>query len=256
MLTAPAICLSLLAILLQNQSQKELASVKRLLGAGDSYAAVEYIQSQETPERVVALYSAATIHFLHKQKDVAAFVRLSQAGIHYELTMAQLAKEPKRVAAFRSQAKTLAYNLAANVWQGWGPETYPATRRQQEIGLDAAKLDLRLAIELDKPAIKLAYAWWMLAATQLGLGDYKAAKKGFLAAAAAASAAKKPVFEYSAQGFLGVTAMLSGKVKAGNEAVKKAKANLAGFAAKGNEEAAFLATQFDHALAAFRPKIK
>lgn len=251
-----AILIGFSALLPQDEFTKELAQVDHLLQTKDSYAAVEYIQSQSTPGRVMTLYTAATIHFLHKKKDMKAFVRLSQAGIQYELTMAGLTKDPKQAAVYRAQAKTLAYDLAANVWQGWGPGTFAATKEQQRVGLDAARLDLRLAIELDKPAIKLAYAWWMLAATQMGLGDYTAARKGFEAAAAAARKARNEIFELSARGFLGVTAILAGQTKEGQAAVDEAKTALAAFAKKGDEDAAFLASQFDHALAAWRPKRK
>jgi hypothetical protein len=235
----------------QDKPAQVLATVKEHLGKGDSYAAVEYIQRQGAPRRVAELYSGLARYFLEKEKDLAAFVRLSQAGIHYELTMAQLGADAKDIDALRSAAKTLAYDLAAETWPGWGEGALPSTKAQQAIGRDAAKLNLRLARELKKGAMRESLAHWMLGAHELAAGDHERAKASFLASAKKAQAAGKMGIALSATGFLAITRIAAGEDEAGRKLLAVVKADLGQRAAEGDEDAAFYASQFDPALKAF-----
>ncbi len=230
--------------------QKELAAVEELLAAGKRYAALERMQKQPSRTQVAQLYDAACVWFLQKKKDVDAFVWLSEAGIQYGLTVAPFCKNPKEALYLRSVSKMLAYNLAANVWQGWGVGVFPASKIQQRLGLDAARLNLRLAKELHKPKIKVAHAHWMLGATLIGLGKHADAATAFRDASRFASTEDK-VFQLSAEGFLGVTWILAGREKEGRQRMEKSRAALLKKAKAGDKDAGFYAAQFAHALNAF-----
>jgi hypothetical protein len=238
-------------LLAQDDPTQVLATVKERLAKGDSYAAVEYIQRQGAPRRVAEIYSGLTRHFLRKEKDLAAFVRLSQAGIHYELTMAQQATDPKEIDALRSAAKTLAYDLAAETWPGWGEGALPSTKEQQAIGRDAAKLNLRLARALKKGAMRESLAHWMLGAHELAAGEHGRATASFIKSMKKAEEAKEPGIALSARGFVAVTLIVSGKDAAGRKELAEVKAALKKRAEAGDEDAAFYASQFDPALKAF-----
>lgn len=241
-------------VLAQDKSALVLAAVKKHLAQDDSYAAVEYVQRQGAPGRVAELYSGLTRYFLQKEKDLESFVRLSQAGIHFELTMAQRASDPREVDALRSAAKTLAYDLAAETWPGWGEGALTPTPAQQRIGHDAAKLNLRLAGELKKGAMRVSLGHWMLGAHELAAGDYGRAKASFLAAAGRAEEARKPGIALSARGFLAVTRIVAGEEETGRKELAEVKAELGRRAEAGDENAAFYASQFEPALKAFAKK--
>jgi hypothetical protein len=243
--------LLLSCLLAQDKPEQVLATVKERLAKGDSYTAVEYIQRQGAPRRVAELYSGLTRHFLQKEKDLAAFVRLSQAGIHYELTMAQLGADAKDIDALRSAAKTLAYDLAAETWPGWGEGALPSTKAQQAIGRDAAKLNLRLARALKKGAMRESLAHWMLGAHELAAGEHLRAMSNFVASMKKAQEAKEPGIALSARGFVAVTLIVKGEDQLGHTELAAVKAELKKRAAAGDKDAAFYASQFDPALKAF-----
>jgi hypothetical protein len=127
-----------------------------------------------------------------KQKQLTASIRALEAGIHIGLFAARDAAEPTR-AEILSRVKTFAYNLASFAWLGWDEPGISITPAQVDQGHEAAKLNLRLAVELNKPALPLSRAHWMLGGHQLGARDYAAAITSFEAArATAVDAQSKP----------------------------------------------------------------
>ena len=63
--------------------------IRRMLDEGDSYRALEFIQTLGKPEKVVGLYGALAHFYARKENDLAASVLLARAGIQYALTEAQ-----------------------------------------------------------------------------------------------------------------------------------------------------------------------
>jgi len=244
--------LATVPVLAADDPKTVLATVLGHLDDGDRFQAVEYVQRQGAPGEVAAIYSGLTRFFLRAPRDLDRFVFFSRAGIHYALTMAPQAEDPAQVDALRSAAKTLAYDLAAETWPGWGEEAAAPTAEQQAVGLDAARLNLRLARELGKGALKESYAYWMLGAHELAAGLHGKATASFDAAEKKAEEAGNPSAALSARGFLAVTRICAGDEAAGRAALRAVEEALAERAADGDEDASFLAAQFAPALAAFR----
>jgi len=90
---------------------------------------------------------------------------LCRAGIQFCLDQAEKTALSDRNEAtdLRSAAKQLAYNLASFTWPGWDEPQIELDPSQIADGLDAARLNLRLALELDKGDLALSRAYWMLA---------------------------------------------------------------------------------------------
>jgi hypothetical protein len=100
-----------------------------------------------------------------KRKHLPAVVALGTAGIHY--AVAQAAAIPGDAHELRSLAKAMSYDLGSFTWPGWDEPGIVPTLEQIARGLDAARLNLQLAVELGKPAERVRGAHWLLGAQLL-----------------------------------------------------------------------------------------
>lgn len=116
---------------------------------------------------VKAIHLAARDRYW-KDKDLAAARRLLEEGI--ALARAQ---------GLRGEEKAMSYDLAAFCWYGWDEPGVVITPEDSSAGAQAAEENLRLAIELERPAGPLGNAWWMVGAYRLQEGDYAGAKTAF-----------------------------------------------------------------------------
>ena len=136
--------------------------------------ATSWIESLGTPTEVCDIYNQAVRDLYWLEKGAKSLVIIGQSGISYCLAEADK-NEPlnqERALALRAQAKTIAYNLAANTWPGWGDEGVTIATADIKAGLQAAHLNLKLAFDLKKPADKIASAYWLLSALQLATGQF------------------------------------------------------------------------------------
>lgn len=182
----------------------------RLLREQDSFAAVQFIQQQGTPQEVMTLYGDITQWLYGEQKDVAGMIALSRAGIQYGLTEAErcAADQPDVASSLRGTAKALAFNLASNTWPGWNDEGITLTASDRRIGLDAARLNLRLAVELKRDHLPLCNAHWVIGAHHLADGRYDDARAAFNTAAEHARLAMNAEFEAMCNGYGAMAAIL------------------------------------------------
>ncbi len=81
----------------------------------------------------------------------------------------------------RSWAKSIAYDLASFTWRGWDEAGIVLTVEDEALGLGAAELNLRLAMELEKGALRISRAYWMLGAQQMAAGRLADAEVSFRA---------------------------------------------------------------------------
>jgi len=127
-------------------------TVVQLLGEGDSYQAIEYLHSQGTALRVMSAYDEAARHAYWKEKDLGAVVVLARAGIQFGLESGQALEgvDAAMAAEVKGKAKALAYNLASFAWPGWDEPDIEISARDVELGLDAARVNLRLAGQLGR----------------------------------------------------------------------------------------------------------
>jgi hypothetical protein len=122
--------------------------IARLVQSGDTYAALQHVQREGTPREIAARFHEIVRDLYWSTKQLPAVVAVARGGIHYCLIKMDEATDAEERAFFGSQAKMLANNLASFVWPGWNEAAVSPTTCDVAIGLDAAKLNLRLAIEL------------------------------------------------------------------------------------------------------------
>ena len=196
-----------------------LNKVKTFLKEHDTFKAIEFINKQGEPEIVAKLYSDLVNDFYWKEKTLSEVITFARAGIQYCLTKAQdITKEdPKKVEELRFTAKIISYNLASYTWPGWDEKGISISQSDLLVGLDAAKLNLRLAFELKKDAVPLSMAYWVLGAQYLALANYDEAIKAFTSSKEKAEEANDNMNDLLALGYIGVTKIIQGSQKVEGE---------------------------------------
>lgn len=169
----------------------------------DTFAAIEFLATQQDQLDVIKTYGDVMHHFYWKSKDLTHSVAMGRAGLQYGLTSAAQYKEsdPERSAELKSAAKALAYDIASFTWDGWAEPGIEITPSDLKTGLDAAETNLRLAIELQKPDLPMSRAYWMLGAQQLSAHQFDNARTSFQAASNLATTAKVPAEALLADAF-------------------------------------------------------
>jgi len=174
--------------------------------------AFAWIEAQGTPSEVCDIYDQAVRDLYWLDKGAKNLVVVGKRGISFCLEQANLYVNSNTELAdkFLGQAKTVAYNVAANSWPGWGDQGVIISASETEAGLEAAKLNLRLAIELKKPADKVAGAYWLLSALQLALQNFSESHSSIdQSNLYAAEAGDKTILAYG-EGFKGLIYLASG----------------------------------------------
>ena len=152
-----------------------------LLSQSDTFAVIEFLDQQEDQLRVAKTYSELVKHLYWKEKNVPAMVALARAGIQYALAMGTIVSEQDLVKTLllRSEAKTIAYNLASYTWIGWDEQGITLTESDECHGLEAARINLRLAFELEKGDMRISRGYWMKASQLLSAGEFAASRHDF-----------------------------------------------------------------------------
>lgn len=181
----------------------QVAAVLDTIESHETYAACREIESGRTPREAATFYHATAQALYHKRKDVRSMVALSRAGIHFALTEANrlAATDAEQAAALRGDAKTIAYDLGSNLWPGWQDEGIVLSPADLATGLEAARLNLQLAKELDRPALPRCNAHWLLGAHELARGATAAAREQFALARRQAEVAARPDYEWMCRGY-------------------------------------------------------
>lgn len=171
--------------------------------ADDAHETLEPVQHEGSPRDIAAGFDSAVRDLYWKAKDLVAVIALAREGIQYCLTTMGEATDPDDRIFFGDSAKTLAYNLASFTWPGWDEPGISPSPDDLAVGLSAARLNLRLALELNKPVDRVEDAHWLLGAHLLAAHLPEAALEEF----EACSPATRPLFAgYSllAQAIIGV----------------------------------------------------
>lgn len=134
---------------------------------------------------VGALKSAgeAVMNAYWKDKDVAACKRIAKAAIEWGLEKADTLDSAERKSEILGVVKPIAFNLASFLWTGWDEPGITIDSRDHAIGEEAALLNLRLAVELQRDAVAQCRAHWLVGAFRLTARDYAAARETFAHAA-------------------------------------------------------------------------
>jgi hypothetical protein len=154
--------------------------IQKILAAGDSFVAIEKIQAGGTALEIAERYRLLVSDLYWKGRDLAAVVVMGRAGIIYCLGQSLVAGVLEEEALkLRSVAKGLAYDLGSFTWPGWEEAGISPTSEEMAVGRDCARLNLRLAIELKKPADRVSMGHWLIGAHGLASGDYELAEMEF-----------------------------------------------------------------------------
>jgi hypothetical protein len=176
----------------------------------DASAAFARLEAGDAAAVVAKRYGELAQHLYNDRKDVAGMILAARAGVHFAFDRARqvAATDEPTATQLRGQAKAIAYNLGANCWPGWKDEGIVITASERAIGLDAARLNLRLAVELKRPAEPLGHAHWLLGAQLLAARQFDRAAAEFVAAANQFSAASKPTEQQMARTYEALTRRL------------------------------------------------
>ncbi|MEZ6066016.1 MAG: hypothetical protein R3B90_09975 [Planctomycetaceae bacterium] len=220
-----------------------LETALKTLDEVDTYAACREIEAAPTAVAACELYHQALKTLYFQRRDLRGMTAVGRAGIHFALSRAQVitSDDPAQAAELRSWAKTMAYDLSANLWPGWRDEGITLTEADLANGLEAARLNLRLAIELDKPLDRQADAHWLVGAHELAAHRSAAAIAAFTKSAELALAADQLDTALMSRGYVAIAQLQA------NPADQQARAVLDGEIAKlrerGTDDASFFADQ-------------
>ncbi len=185
-----------------------LETVLKHLAESDSFAAITALNQQEDALSALKTYSQLIIDLYWKEKNLPAMVMMARAGIQQGLISAVETQDSARAIELRSTTKAIAYNLASFTWPGWDEPDIDIGATDIRLGLDAAKLNLRLAQELQKGDLPLSRAHWLLAGFYLATDNLNEAEASYKLAETHAIAAEEKSDQLLAQGFVWLTRRL------------------------------------------------
>lgn len=147
----------------------------------DTFAAINYIRSQDDPFTITATFSDLIGHLYWEDKDLAGVIAMGRAGIQFGLaaSVEAEAEDPEAAKEILSKVRTLAFNVASYSWPGWDEAGIKPNDTDVALGYDSAKVGVRLIEEMDEEPIKFARAFWMLGAHQLAAGKSARAEQSF-----------------------------------------------------------------------------
>lgn len=218
----------------------------------DAAAAFAHLEDG-TPEQIGERYSELANDFYNDRKDVAAMILASRAGIDFCLRRARelAASDEPTATKLRGRAKMISYNLGANLWPGWKDPVVLSTN-DRAIGLDAARLNLRLGQELGRPAEPLGHAHWLLGAQLLAANKHSDAAKELVTSAAKFQEANKPTEVQMAVAYEKLAHRLSEPKNSGHDTALQAA--LKTLTDLNNDDAKFFAEQIRTAEEVFLAK--
>jgi len=199
------LCLMFL-LLTTLQADPLYLQVQKAVQAGDSYKAVEIMARQGDAKTVARLYTEVTRDLYRRLRDLPSFIIVSRQGIDYFLAKAVEVERTDAALSneVRGAAKTLAYNLAANTWPGWNDPGIRPTVSEIDTGLEAARLNLRLATELNRGADPMFNALWIIGALELARGHHADAIRSYEQARRISSEAALKSYTLLAEGSIAI----------------------------------------------------
>jgi hypothetical protein len=90
----------------------------RLVESGNFPAAISYLEAGEDAVTVSANYIRFAQSLYHERKDVSRMLDAARRGIAYSLDAAARDAPEAMAATLKENAKTIAFNAAANCWPG------------------------------------------------------------------------------------------------------------------------------------------
>jgi tetratricopeptide (TPR) repeat protein len=176
----------------------------------DSFAAIIFLTGINDPTMSLNVMADIMRHQYWKEKDLVGALAFARAGIQYGLQVARDydLSDPELAYELRSAAKGFAYNFASFAWRGWNEPGVEITSADHAAGFDSARVNLRLAIELERGDLPTSRAYWMVGAYHLADAEYEQAIENFQQAIAYAKNAGAGVDELLNHGYVLVAKLL------------------------------------------------
>jgi hypothetical protein len=149
------------------------------------------IEKDGPPAEVAERYAQAVLDFYWKAKNISAVATVGQEGLNFCMDHK----------LFES-AKALAYNVGSFCWPGWNEPGIQIDEKILRVGAEAALLNWRLAEQLNRPALGLCKAQWLLGAYSLAMGRFEQAVGEFRRAVDFAQQANDQAHVSLNQGYL------------------------------------------------------
>lgn len=227
------------------------AAVKELVEDNDTYGAIEMIQGKGTYAEVAQRYEFLVRDLYWQEKALHAVLPIANAGILYCLTKAnELTEKDAEVASkMVNYAKIMSFNLSSFTWPGWDEKDIVITEHALVVGLEAAKLNVRLVEKLGGDHGQLSNSYWAIGAQYIALKDFGSAIAAFESAVEYAEKAGSKDAELMNNGYIAMTKVLEGSKKEQAQAdfdkIVKALKDI------GSDDANFYADQLVSALKFF-----
>ena len=189
-------CLALAAVAQDTQSTADAMRQEALL--------------ETTPESIRAANYILSKTFDRGVKDMDAYTYLAKLLLQHALNLAE--RHPAQAVDYKRAALPIAYNLAANTWPGWGTSdgSVPVEDHHRRLGLEAARVDVRLAAEVAPTARRRFNSHWILGAHLIADGAYGDAVAAFETGQAIAAEANLDLSVTVAQGWIHLANTLGG----------------------------------------------
>ena len=213
------------------------------LDNGDSYQLLESLTAGNDPVAATQKFYELVGKLYMEAKNVPQMVMCGRAGIQFALDRAEQIKvtDPQTADKLRGLAKTIAYDVSVNCWPGWGDEGIAINNSDLAVGLDLARLNLRLAGELKRDDFVHGNAHWLVGAHWLAMGKRKPALDAFEKSTEHFQTAGKPEYEWMAKGYLGLANLLDpAEQKTGEQQIQEARQALSQM---NSEDAKFFSEQ-------------
>ena len=154
---------------------------EKLADGHDVYAAVEYLAGQDDLVSAVKVLNKLQRKAYWEQKNIGRCVAFGRAGVQLGLLEGRRISQtdPELGDQLLGQAKAVSYNLASFAWPGWDEEGIDLSPSDIAMGFDAARVNQRLAIELERGPDPMGKAHWLLGAHHLPSGDLDNAREQF-----------------------------------------------------------------------------
>jgi hypothetical protein len=154
--------------------EKLVEEALELYSGVDSFAAIIYLCELDNPEMTLEALIGVMKHKYWQEKDLIGALAFSRAGTQFGLQSALLYDQvdPELAYKLRSGAKGCAYDFASYAWPGWDEPGMVITAADHTAGFDAARVNLRLAVELELGDLPTSRAHWMVSAYHLEEGAH------------------------------------------------------------------------------------
>lgn len=194
LLTGALICLAIPAATQDGPSPAAAMSEEALL--------------ETAPESLRAANHVLSKTFDRGAKDMDAYTYLAKLLLQHTLNLAE--RHPAQARDYKRAALPITYNLAANTWPGWGDGQVAVHRHHRRLGLEAARLDVRLSAEVAPTALRRFNSQWILGAHLIADGAYAEAVAALETGRALAVEADLKQSATMAQGWIHLTNTLAG----------------------------------------------